>query len=267
MTPDYWLRQAGKPLYPELEWNQPEHKARAGKLLIAGGTGYAFAAPANAYGDALAAGIGTAKVLLPNSMQKTVEHLFPEAEFAPSTPSGSFASSGLAPLLDLATWANGVLLPGDIGRSSETSVMLESFLEKYQGQVTITKDMADFFSDNPLPVLHRPETLLVLAMGQLRRLSSSAKFSRAFTSEMGLVALVDTLHEFTKRFAPYIITKHQGNYVVAVSGQVSTTPIKTDAPIWRIPTAATSSVWWLQNPTRPFQALTTAIYSLNLLNK
>jgi hypothetical protein len=192
-------------------------------------------------------------------MQKVVGSIFPEAEFAPSTPSGSFASSALAPLLDGAGWSDGVLLAGDIGRNSETTVLLESFLEKYTGQVTLTKDAADLFCQQPISVLHRPDTLLVVAIGQLRRLGSEAHFARAFTTDMGLVQLAEALHEFTKRFALSIITKHQNHYVVALNGQVSTTPIKTEKPIWRLQTAAHASVWWLQNPTKPFEALTTSI--------
>lgn len=261
MEQSYWQRQTNKPLFPELEWSRPENKLQAGKLLIIGGNAHALAAPAEAYGLAQKAGIGSTRVLLPESLRKTVGKLFPEAEFAPSTPSGSFAVRALAELCDSSLWADGVLLPGDISRNSETTVLLETFLEKYHGQATLTKDTADIFCQQPISLLHRPDTLLVLAMGQLRRLGSEAHFARAFTSEMGLVQLAEALHEFTKRFSPHIITKHQGHFVVAVNGQVSTTPVSTDKPVWRLSTAAAASVWWLQNPSKPFEALTTAVYA------
>jgi len=260
MEQTYWFKQSGKPLFPELEWSQPETRAQAGKLLVIGGTGYEFAAPANAYGDALDAGVGTAKVLLPSSMQKVVSDIFPEAEFTPSTPSGSFAREALASMLDLASWADGVLLPGDLGRNSETTVVVESFLEKYSGQVTFTKDAADALLQQPVDLLARTETLLVLSMGQLRRLGSEAHFPRAFTSEMDMVPLMESLHEFSKRYAPALITRHRGQFIVAINGQVSTTPDTTGQPVWRLTTAAHASVWWLQNPTKPFEALTTAVY-------
>ncbi len=259
MEHTYWQKQGSKPLFPELQWSRPENRQQAGKLLIIGGSGYEFQAPANAYGDALDAGVGVAKVLLPDSMQKTVQHLFPEAEFAPSTPSGSFASAALAQWLDLATWADGVLIPGNLGRNSETTVLLETFLEKYQGQVTLTKDAADLVCQQPLSVLHRPETTLVLAMGQLRQLGSQAHFPRAFTTTMGLVALVEALHEFTKRFALNVVCRFEGHYVVAVDGQVSSTATKDEKPVWRLETASTTSVWWLQTPSKPFEALTTSV--------
>lgn len=259
MPQEYWFKQNDKPLFPELEWSRPENRLQAGKLLIIGGSGYEFQAPANAYGDALEAGVGTAKVLLPNSMQKVVQNLFPEAEFAPSTPSGSFASTALAQWLDLANWADGVLMPGNIGRNSETTVLLESFLNKYRRQVTITKDAADLICQQPDSVLQRPNTTLVLALGQLRKLGSEARFTQAFTSDMGLVALVEALHSFTTQYPINIISRHQGHYLVAVSGQVSTTPVKSEKPVWRLETASAASVWWLQNPAKPFEALTSSL--------
>jgi hypothetical protein len=263
MNPSYWHKQTDKPLFPQLEWSRPETKAQAGKLLIIGGTGQGFAAPASAYEAALKAGIGAIRVMLPESLRKAVGKLFPEADFAPSTISGSFASNSLGELCGASMWADGVLFPGDISRNSETTVLLENFLSKYQHQATLTRDAADLLCQQPHSILHRPETLLVLALGQLQRLAAEAHFPRAFTSEMGLVQLVDNLYEFTKRFAPLIITNHQGHYVMAVNGQVSTTKIAHERSVWRLQAAAIASVWWLQNPSKSFEALTTALFTIS----
>lgn len=259
MDQSYWLRQTDKPLFPELEWSRPENKLQAGRLLIIGGTVHGFAAPAEAYGFAERARVGTVHVLLPESLRRSVGKLFPEAEFAPSTPSGSFGSSALAELLDASLQADAVLFPGDLSRNSETTVVLESFLEKYTGPVTLTKDAADLCCQQPFNILQRPETLLVISMGQLRRLGIEAHYARAFTSEMGIVQLVEALHEFSKRFSLSIITRHQGQFVVAVAGQVSTAKCPENLPVWRLKTAASAIVWWLQNPHKPFEAFTTVI--------
>jgi hypothetical protein len=212
---------------------------------------------------AVKAGAGTIRVVLPESLRRSVGKLFPEADFAPSTLSGSFATSSLAEIVGASMWADGVLFPGDISRNSETTVLLETYLEKYQHQVTLTKDAADLLCQQPISILHRQETLLILALGQLQRLGVEARFPRAFTSEMGLVQLTENLHEFTKRFAPIIITKHQNHLVLAMGGQVSTTKLKASQQIWRLKTATTASVWWLQNPSKPFEALTTALHTIS----
>jgi NAD(P)H-hydrate repair Nnr-like enzyme with NAD(P)H-hydrate dehydratase domain len=260
MDNTYWHKQSAKqPLFPDLLWSRPENRRHAGKLLIVGGNGYEFKSPANAYGDALNAGVGHAKVLLPDSMQKTVHDIFPEAEFAPSTPSGSFARSSLAQMLDLATWADAVLLAGDFGRNSETAVVLESFLQKYQGLVCLTRDAINYFLDAPGGLLARPETLLVVTTAQLQRLATGAHFTPAFTSDTDLLRTVDWLHDFTERFGVHIIVKHLDTMFVASSGQVSSMPAETGQGAWRVHTASSAITWWLQNSSKPFEALTTSI--------
>ena len=97
MDNTYWHRQTTeKPLFPDLLWSRPENKRHAGKLLIIGGNEHEFAAPAEAYAEAAKAGIGTAKVLLPNKLQKTIGKILENGEYAPSNNSGSFAKSALA---------------------------------------------------------------------------------------------------------------------------------------------------------------------------
>jgi hypothetical protein len=260
MKPEYWHKQAADtPVFPDLLWSRPENRRHAGRLLIVGGNGYEFQAPANAYGDALNAGIGDAKVLLPESMKKVVQDIFPEAEFAPTTPSGSFARSSVAPILDLADWADAILIAGDIGRNSETAVVLESVLQKYSGHLTLAKDAANYVLDAPGACLARPDTLLVITTAQLQRLASGARYASAVTSGMDLLRFADWLHEFTTEHQIHIITKHLDNFVVASGGQVSTTKFPPSREAWRVRTAAHAATWWLQNPNKPFEALTTSI--------
>jgi hypothetical protein len=257
---DFWHKQtAGKPLYPDLLWSRPENKQQAGKLLIAGGNAHGFAAAGEAYSQAAKAGIGTARVLLPDSLQKTVGKVFEAGEYAPSTPSGSFSQKALAELLAMSAWADATLLAGDFGRNSETAILLEKFITKYSGPLALTKDAADYFINAPGPLLARNDTLLVISFAQLQKLATNARFPSALTFEMDFLRLVDALHEFTRRHQAAIIVKHLQTIFVAVNGQVSTTKLAEDLDIWRVKTAARAAVWWLQNPTKPFEALTSAI--------
>lgn len=260
VNPDYWYRQTTQqPLFPALMWSRPENRQFAGKLLIIGGNGYEFKAPANAYGDALDAGIGSAKVLLPDSMQKVVRDIFPEAEFAPSTPSGSFARIALAQALDLASWADGVLLAGDLGRNSETAIFLENLLQKYAGPVVVTLDAAEYCLNTSAGCLQRPQTTAVLTMAQLQKLGNAASFTTAFTFDMDLLRLVEALHAFSEMHSLHIIVKHHDTVLVASGGQISTTPYEHALEAWRTATAAHVATWWIQNPGKPFEALTTAL--------
>jgi len=261
MTSTFWVKQTSdKPAFQDLLWSRPENKAQAGKLLIIGGNLHGFAAPAEAYVQASKSGIGTARVLLPDALKKTVGSILENGEFSASTPSGSFAQKSLADWLDFAAWTNAILVTGDLGRNSETAILLEKFVTKWPGQLTITKDAIDYFKDLPQLVLKRPQTTLVLSFAQLQKLVIQARYPIPFKFTMDLLQLVDALHEFSKIYPTNIVVKHLENIVVASKGDVSTTKLDTDLEVWRVKTAAVCAVWWLQNPGKPFEALTTAIH-------
>lgn len=260
MDRPYWHKQTKqKPLFPGLIWSRPENRLHAGKLLIIGGNGYEFKAAANAYGDALEAGIGTAKVILPSSMQKTVGSIFPEAEFAPHTPSGSFARTSLATMLDTAEWADSILLAGDLGRNSETAIVIEQLLQKYKGQITLVNDAVDYCLTAPGGCLDRPETTAVLTTAQLQKLATGAAHTPAFTSTMGVVPFIDNLHEFSATYGCNLLVHHADNLIVASTGTLSSTLLENSQTPDLTDAAASAAVWWLQNPSQPFEALTTSL--------
>lgn len=255
----YWQKQGSEPLFPNMLWSRPEQRSQAGKLLIVGGNIHAFGAPASAFTEAQRAGAGTVRVVLPDATKKTVGRLLEHVEYAPSTPSGSFGQQALAELLDLAAWSDGVLLAGDIGRNSETAIVLQKLAATYRGQLTLTKDAADYVVSSPEIAITRAQTLLVLSFAQLQKLASRVGFAAAFTYDMDLLRFIDTLHDFTQVFAPHIVVRHHDATHTAVNGNIVTTPTPDKEAIWRIKTAAHASVWWLQNPAKPLQALATAV--------
>lgn len=261
MDHTYWQKQANnQALFEDLLWSRPENKRLAGKLLVVGGNLHGFAAPAEAYDQAAKAGIGTTKVLLPNALQKTIGQLVENTEFAPSNKSGSFSKQALGEWLAFATWADGVLLAGDLGRNSETAILLESFISKYDGQLTITKDSADYFTNQPVGILHRPQTTLVITIAQLQKLCTAAKWPTPIQFSMLALPLAEQLHQLTNTYAVNLVVLHNDLMFVASGGGVSTTSVpQTDT--WRIKTAAHCVVWQIQNPSQPFQALTTAVYN------
>jgi hypothetical protein len=256
----YWHRQTEeRPLFPDLLWSRPENRNQAGKLLIVGGNVHGFAAAGEAYGAAIRAGIGTARVLLPDSLRRTVGKVFAAGEYAPSTPSGSFSRKALAELLAMAEWSDAILLAGDFGRNSETAVLLEQLLGKYDGQLTSAKDATDYFIKTPAPLLERENTLLVLSFAQLQKLGTSARFTTAFTFDMDFLRLVEALHVFTEKYPTALIVRHLDTIFVAAGGKVSTTKQAAEQPVWRVKTAAAASVWRLQNPSKAFESVTTAV--------
>lgn len=260
MDKHYWQKQdKTEPLYPDLLWSRPETKTLAGKLLIIGGNVQSFAAVAAAYSASMASGVGSTRVLLPNALQKTVSNLFVGAQYSLSTPSGSFSRQALAEVLDNANWSDAVMLAGDFGRNSETAILLEQLASKYQGLLCLTKDTIEYFNNLPAAVLNRPNTLLVLSLSQLQKLSTAIKNTEAVTLSMDLIRLVDFLHDFTLKHQAVIITKHLDTIFVAYQGNVTTTREQTSKPIWRVDTAARAIVWWLQNPSQVLASISTSI--------
>jgi len=260
MDATYWHRQTkDKPLFPDMQWSKPENRASAGKLLIIGGHAHGFAVPAQAYSESLKAGIGVAKVLLPDALQKIVGSQLLEAEFAPSTPSGSFSRRCLSDFLVHSDWSDCSLIAGELGRNSETAILLESYIEKYTGPLAVTRDGIDYFYHLANKLFARQDTLLVVSMAQLQKLVTGAKFSRVITFSMDLLQLIDVLHELTDRYPVHLIVKHLDTIMVASGGQVSTTRLHEDIQIWRVSCAAHASTWWLQHQNKPFEALTTSV--------
>lgn len=263
MNPEFWHKQApGRPLFPELEWSRPENRQLAGKLLIVGGHLHGFVAPAEAYTESVKAGIGSSRVLLPTAIQKVVGPSIENGEFAPSTPSGSFSQKALVELLDWCKWADAILVAGDLGRNSETAIMIEKYLAKSEMPTILTKDAIDYLTSIPRAALERPNTTLVLSFSQLQRLGTAAKFEHPLTFSMDLLRTINWLHTFTCRFAPHVIVKHLDQLFVAANGEVSTTKLATELPVWRLKTASHAAVWWIQNRQKAFEGLTMAIYSI-----
>lgn len=263
MDMPYWKKQTNEsPLYPALLWSRPENRQLAGKLLIIGGNQYGFAAAGEAYGMAQRAGIGISRVLLPDALHRVVGRTLEAGEFAPSTPSGSFSQKALGDFMLQSNWADGVLLAGDLGRNSETAILLEKFLETWQGQLVVTKDAVDYLIPVSQALLHRENTTLVITMAQLQKLARSARFLQPFLFQMDLIRLIEALHNFTTTYPLRIVVKHHRTLAVASNGDVSTSLLIEDIDIWRVRTAAYASVWLIQNPAQPFAALTTAVHQL-----
>ncbi len=256
---DYWLKQTtDAPLFEDILWSRPENRQHAGKLLVIGGSAHGFASPGEAFAAAEQAGAGTVRTLLPDALKKTLGPLGPY-EFAPSSPSGSFGRDALNEFLIQSAWADGVLLAGDLGRNSETAILLEGYMQKYDGLLTLTGDTVEYVLAQPAPAAARPHTCLVVTVAQLQRLGTALKFDKPFLLDMGLLLLVQALHTFTQRHPFIIVTKEQNNLVVARQGRVSTTRLPEDSPAWQVKTAAKAAVFWLQHPAKPFEAITTSV--------
>ncbi|HUD10237.1 MAG TPA: hypothetical protein VMR28_01035 [Candidatus Saccharimonadales bacterium] len=261
MVNTYWHKQSpDKPLFAELMWSRPENKRHAGKLLIIGGNSHGFSTAAETYRESLKSGIGTVRVLLPDALQKIVSKIFIEAEFAPSTPSGSFSQRSVAEVLSLADWADSILLASDIGHNSETAIMIETIVRKYHGQLTLFGDSIDYLKQSSSNLFERASTTFCPTFQQLQQLVVSSHAVQPITSGMDLLHFVDALHELTEHSSANFIIDHLENICATSGGQVCTTRINQRPTTSSL--AARASVWLTQNPTKPFEALACSAYQL-----
>lgn len=262
MDYSYWHKQQiGSPLFPDIEWNKPEQRNQAGRLGIIGGTKLGFAGVAESYSTALSVGVGYVRVLLPDSLKKTVPVTMTDVVFGASTPVGSLSKDALGDMRALGEWANGILLAGDAGRNSETAIAYEEFISRYEKPLVITRDAVDLLKHNPELLANRRDTTLVLSFAQLQKLFQALYYPKMLVFSMHLMHFVETVHKFTITYPITIATLHRDTLVVASGGEVTTTKWEHPMAIWRGITAARAASYLLWTPAQPLHAITASLVS------
>lgn len=258
MTDNFWKKQKlDEPLFPDILWSRPESRSGAGKMAVIGGHGHGFGAPGIAWQTSLSSGAGVVRVILPDAVKKTVKHVLPDADFAPSNPSGSFSKKALSDLLDIANWSDCTILAGDLGRNSETAVVLEDFTQKYSGLLTVTHDAADYFNSTPKLILDRENTLVVISLAQLQKMFINYPIITPITYSMTELQLAEALRDLTTKVKACVVVKHNDTIFIAFEGQVVSSEF-SEMP-WRIKTASKASVFWMQNPNKILEATSSSI--------
>ncbi|MDZ7786241.1 MAG: hypothetical protein U5L95_03920 [Candidatus Saccharibacteria bacterium] len=252
-------QSADKPLFPDMLWSKPENKKLAGKLLVVGGNSFGFSAVGEAYEHARKNRVGEVRVLLPDVIQKFAGGVFEHALFAPSNPSGSFAKEALPVLIDAAGWADGVLVIGDVSRNAEAAALLEEFSRKYQGILTISGDALETLLKQSDDILKRPDTDLVMTMANLQLAAKTLGFTEPLTFESPTDLFAKRLERFTAETKANIVVKRRNGVFVAADKRLSVTEVSNERELWRNETATKAAIWHLQNPNKPFEALTSGL--------
>lgn len=259
MNSDYWQKQeAGKPLFPDILWEKPERRDLAGKLLIVGGSGGGIHDVAQAFEAAKESGIGEARALVPENLKKLTKHIA-GIDFLPATATGNFSLKGNEELLLMANQVDGVLLPGNIGRNSETAMLLADLLRSFNGKLCATKDAVDALYGEAYNLLKRPDTLLVVSFAQLQRLGREVKSAVAFRSDMDFLFFLEKLHDFSLQHPAMIITKHHDQMLAAVQGKIISIEREDLNELWCVDVAAKAMTFWLHHPASPLEAISSSL--------
>lgn len=256
----YWTRQTtDKSLFPDIEWSKPEQKSKAGRLGIIGGNKLSFMAVADNYAVALVTGAGEVRVLLPDVLKKSIPSSMTDVIYGITNPSGSLAREALVEMKAIGNWATGILLIGDAGRNSETSIVYEDFIREYTGPLTVTRDAIDLIRNSSMALIERPNTLLILSFAQLQKLFQTVYYPIVLTFSMQLTNLVEALHKFTVTYPTCITVLHNDTVLVAYGGKVTSTPWDSPMQIWRGITATNAATYWLWSPTKILESVTASL--------
>ncbi len=264
MLDDTWQKQGSQSLFPELEWNKPERRNQAGKLLIVGGDMHNLVAPASTFEAVKKIGIGDVKIVLPSKAKRFLpKDMLSQFIFLPSTATGEFSLDGENELLEQAAWADSILLPGDSGRNSQTAILFQNLLTAYVERIIITRDALDTMSSSPTEMLQRPRTTLIASFAQLQKLIKNYGDTTPLAYSMDLVKLVESLQKFTSHTMADIVTLHLDQIIVASGGKVSTTKLikpVDESTKWRLTTASHAACYQTWNPKKPFESLSHISY-------
>ena len=259
-THDYWHKQSlGTPLFPDVEWNKPERRDHAGKLGIMGGSSLSFATVADSYATSKDAGAGEVRVLLPDTLRRTVPPSMTDVTFGKATASGGLATDARAEVLSLQAWADTLLLCGDAGKNSQTAIIYEELVTSAEQPIVVTRDAVDLLQNSAQSILDNPHVVYVLSFSQLQRLFRAVYYPKMLTFSMQLVQLVETLHKFTLTYPVSIMTLHAEQLLIAHGGEVVTQPWNEPLRIWRGHTAARAASYLLWTPQAPLKALAASI--------
>lgn len=256
MDESFWLKQTDKPLWPDLEWSRPQQKRAAKKLAVIGGHGHGFEAVGRLYQAATQAGIGQAKAVLPDELKRLVGNNLPDTVFAQLTPEPQHKTEAKLALLAYADWADGIALV-QTGNNSKTALLINDLLDDYSGELIVTDDLAQLLKHDLERLAQRPKTLFVLGFEGIVHLAAGLKSGIGFRHDMGLRPFVLALRQLGEVTAGPIVAVFEQTAVVHFQGQVVTTPRQTQPDV--IMLAGWCATWWLQQPTKQLEALSTAV--------
>lgn len=256
----YWHKQtAENPLYKDFEWNKPERQSERGKLGIIGGQSSGFIAVAESYNIAKSSKIGQVRVLLPDSLKKTVPISSDEVVFSMTNSTGGLSKEAESDVLALIKWSDICLMIGDSGKSSETAICYENTISKTESPIIITRDAVDLLLNSVDLLLSKPNVALVLSFAQMQKLFKNCYYPIILSFNMQLTQLVEALHKFTITYPISICVYYQSSIVIASGGEVTTTKFEKPMDIWRGITATKMALNWIYKKEDPLQCFTAAV--------
>lgn len=256
---DYFKKYDTNPA-EDLKWNIPERKQ--GTVALIGGNGQNFRTVVKVAEWFSAYPIENINIVLPDVLKGKLPPV-PGLVFLSSTDSGSFASADeLNQAIDVADYA---LLIGDFSKNTTTTRAVASACQKSTKPTFITRDTIDLISDyQPERTLLNEHLTLMATVAQLQKLLRAMYYPKMLMPSQSLVQITEVLHKFTLSYPTSIITLHNGQILVAHSGNVTAVPLDkttfTPLTFWSGELATKILTYNLFNPNNFINATLSALF-------
>lgn len=260
----YWQIQDinQKALYPDVIWDQPENRLSSGSVLLIGGNSQSFNLVSTAYQESKNNIFSSTGLILPISLEKILKNYnLSNCWYVKSNLSGGFATESLALIIDVSHNYDCLMLIGNFGHSSETTILIEKLVSNINKQFIVHQDSFESLMNSTIDTVIKPNLLFVLDFNQLQKLLIKLKSLKPLTSKLNLMQAIEILHDISLKYNLKIITNLHSNIIVAVSGKISITKINPEIN-WSIKTAIQATSWLINQPQKPYETLTSSIYEL-----
>lgn len=246
--------------YQDILWNRPIR--RTGRILLAGGHRDGFAELQKAYVGFDVAGAAECHLALPDKLSRLVGNLEGISLLA-SNPSGSIARDATAELTHLANESDAICIGPDLSHNSETTLTMQRVITETRAAVIIPPATTEQLLDEALAWKDKENLLLFINQKQLYKLATKL----AANVTIPLSASIDNLTEIatavSKLYKPSLVIQFKDYVIVAAGGEASSTKIELQSAD-NGALVGLLGLFWLQNATKPLQALAAASHIAQL---
>jgi len=250
-------KQSDKPLYEDILWSRPVR--RTARILLVGGHRDGFSKLQKVYTGFTDAQVAECHLAVPDKLSKLVGSLEGVSLLA-SNPSGSIARDGLSELIRLADQSDLVSLGPDLSNNSETTLVMQRLITETRASIVIPPQSAEQLLSEAGEWKTKENLLLFINHKQLYRLATKLVVDTTIPLNVTNEAISEIALAVSKVYVPSLVILMTDSIIVAKSGKVSITKVKTDN-IGTI--VGLLGTFWLQNELKQYEALTTGAHLIS----
>lgn len=217
---EYWT-QYKKETDLGIDFERPDQKTLAGRLLVLGGQANSFFVVANAINTAEKEKIGDVKALMPDSLSKKIPNN-DRVVFLPSDKSGGFSETATSLALNSLTQADAMIVIGDMGKNSETIKFLDELLIKNEKDILLMRDAVDLAisGDNVENWLEKGNIVLFVSIAQFKKILKAVYYPKVINITAPVMQLIEVVHKFTLSYSLTLVIPYGGFIILAKNGKV-----------------------------------------------